>query len=132
MRLWLATAVVLLGALPAQAQIVIYDSSPRIIQVPQSAVAAPVDNERVQRVERKPQPRRALSNAAAEPASKPRAELPPPPARAEPQPRPSEPKRALLSAPTPAYGPGSLTPVYPTPRWRNTDPPPAVTAGNDE
>src|SRR6188768_705875 len=75
MRLWLATAVVLLGALPAQAQIVIYDSSPRIIQVPQSAVAAPVDNERVQRVERKPQPRRALSNAAAEPASKPRAEL---------------------------------------------------------
>jgi hypothetical protein len=132
MRLWLATAAVLAGALPGWAQIVIYDSNPRIIQVPQSAVAAPIDNERVPRVERKPQPRRALSSAAAEAAPKPRAELPPPPGRAEPQPRSSEPKRALLNAPMPAYGPGSLTPIYPTPRWRNTDPPPAVTAGNDE
>jgi hypothetical protein len=36
-----------------------------------------------------------------------------------------------LSAPPSAVGPGSLTPVYPTPRWRSSDPPPLV-ADNTE
>ena len=37
MRLFLTISAVLLGALPARAQFVIYDANPRIIEVPQSA-----------------------------------------------------------------------------------------------
>lgn len=127
MRVWLTLGAVLIVALPARAQIVVYDSNPRIIHVPQStpprAAVMPADDvraERARRVEKKPQPRRSLSEAA---------ESVPLPKRIEPPPA-SEPKRAVLTAP--AYGPGSLTPIYPTPRWSDAGPAPPVAAGNDE
>jgi hypothetical protein len=120
----------LLLATPASAQVVIYDSNPRIIRVPEGNArhVAPVahtmsDDELIERIERrKAQPRRPLAKPVTD-APRPRAELPPPA---------SESRRAVLTAPPPAVGPGSLTPIYPTPRWRNADPPPPISAENNE
>jgi hypothetical protein len=119
----------LLLAAPASAQIVIYDSNPRIIRVPETNIrnVAPIahtmkDDEIIDRIERhKAQLRRPVAKPAPE-APRPRAELPP---------LTRESTGALLSAPPPAIGPGSLTPIYPTPRWRNADAPP-ITAENTE
>jgi hypothetical protein len=123
------TFAALLLAAPASAQI-IYDSNPRIIRVPDTnmrnvapAAHAMTDDEIIERIERrKAQPRRSLAKPATDP-SRPPAELRPPA---------NESKRAVLSAPPAAVGPGSLTPIYPTPRWRNADPPPPMTADNTE
>jgi hypothetical protein len=126
-----AFAALLLLVAPASAQVVIYDSNPRIIRVPDTharhvapAAHTTSDDEVFEQIERRrPQPRRSLAKPAAE-KPRARAELPPPAA--------NEPKRAVLSAPPAAVGPGSLTPIYPTPRWRNSDPPPPMTADNTE
>ena len=123
-------AALLLLAAPASAQVVIYDSNPRIIRVPDAHArhVAPAahtmsDDEVFEQIERRRlQPRRSLAKPATD---KPRT-------RAELPPAANEPKRAVLSAPPAAVGPGSLTPIYPTPRWRNSDPPPPVTADNTE
>ena len=120
----------LLLAAPASAQIANYDSNPRILRVPDAntrhaAPAAPTmsDDEIIERIERRRvQPRRSLAKPATD-TPRPRTELPPPL---------NESKRAVLSAPPAAVGPGSLTPIYPTPRWRNADPPPPITADNTE
>ena len=123
--------IIILAALlliaPASAQVTTYDSNPRIIRVPDTHVrhVAPAkhtmtDDEIIER--RRTQPRRALARPATD-TPRPRAELRPPE---------NESKRAVLSAPPPAVGPGSLTPIYPTPRWRNADPPPPITADNTE
>ena len=126
----IVVAAVLLAA-PASAQLVSHDSNPRIIRVPDPGMrhVAPAahtisDDEIIERIERRrAQPRRSLAKPAAQ-APRPRAELPPPS---------SESKRAILSAPPAvAIGPGSLTPIYPTPRWRNADPPPPLIADNNE
>ena len=130
MRGCIITFAALLLAAPASAQVVIYDSNPRIIHVPNANArhAAPAahtmtDDEVFEQIERRrPQPRRSLAKPAAE-KPRARAELPPPA---------NESKRAILSAPPSAVGPGSLTPIYPTPRWRNADPPPPMTAENTE
>jgi hypothetical protein len=124
------TFAALLLAAPAGAQIVIYDSNPRIIRVPDPDMrnVAPAahtmsDDEIIERIERRrAQPRRSLAKPAID-TPRPRAELRPPA---------NESKRAILSAPPAAVGPGSLTPIYPTPRWRNADPPPPMTADNTE
>jgi len=124
------TFAALLLAAPAGAQVVIYDSNPRIIRVPDTNArnVAPAahtmsDDEIIERIERrKTQPRRPLAKTVSE-SPRPRAELPPPA---------NESKRAVLSAPPAAVGPGSLTPIYPTPRWRNSDPPPPIAADNTE
>ena len=130
MRGCIITFAALLLAAPASAQIAIYDSNPRIIRVPDPGMrnVAPAahtmsDDEIIERIERrKAQPRRSLAKPATD-TPRPRAELPPPA---------NESKRAVLSAPPAAVGPGSLTPIYPTPRWRNADPPPPLTADNTE
>jgi hypothetical protein len=124
------TFAALLLATPASAQIIIYDSNPRIIHVPDTGRrnVAPVahtmtDDEVFEQIERRrAQPRRSLAKPAAE-KPRARAELPPPA---------NESKRAILSAPPASIGPGSLTPIYPTPRWRNADPPSPMTADNIE
>ena len=133
MRATAITIGTLLLTAPASAQFLAHDSNPRIIHVPAPHVpeapvrrVAPVhaatDEEVFERIERRrAQPRRSLAKSQ-EPAL-PRAEFPP---------AANESRRVLLNAPVPATGPGSLTPIYPTPRWRNTDPPPAVTADNNE
>jgi hypothetical protein len=130
MRGCILTFAALLLATPASAQIVIYDSNPRIIRVPDTsmrnigpAAHTMTDEEIIERIERrKAQPRRSLAKPATDPP-RPRVEL---------RPLENESKRAVLSAPPPAVGPGSLTPIYPTPRWRNADPPPPITADNTE
>jgi hypothetical protein len=122
-------AALLLLAAPASAQVIIYDSNPRIIRVPDTHArhVAPAahtmsDDEVFEQIERRrPQPRRSLAKPAID-KPRPHVELPPA----------NEPKRAVLSAPPAAVGPGSLTPIYPTPRWRNSDPPPPMTADNTE
>ena len=130
MRGCIITLAALLLAVPAGAQVVIYDSNPRIIRVPDANArhVAPAahtmsDDEIIERIERrKMQPRRPLAKQVMD-APRPRAELQPPA---------NESKRAILSAPPAAIGPGSLTPIYPTPRWRNADPPPPISAENNE
>ena len=130
MRGCIITLAALLLATPASAQMVIQDSNPRIIHVPQpnARAVAPAahtmtDDEIIERIERRrTQPRRPLARAVSEPPRQ-RAELPPPA---------NESRRAVLSAPPAVGGPGSLTPIYPTPRWRNADPPPPMTAENTE
>ena len=130
MRGCIITFAALLLSAPASAQIMIQDSNPRIIHVPEAnaRTVAPAahmmtDDEIIERTERRrTQPRRPLAKAVSE-SPRPRAALPLPA---------NESKRAVLSAPPAMAGPGSLTPIYPTPRWRNADPPPPMTADNTE
>jgi hypothetical protein len=125
----IAFAAVVLAA-PASAQLANYDSNPRIIRVPDTTMRSPApaaptmtDDDIIEQIERRrTQPRRSLAKPATDTPRR-RAELP----------RPAdESKRAILSAPPAAVGPGSLTPIYPTPRWRNSDPPPPLSADNNE
>jgi hypothetical protein len=99
-----------------------YDSGPRIIHVPQPGErddrAAPYDDDRAavsdddDDADRAPPPRRRAT-----PRARQSSDPPPPAPRARAEPRPLGPLRTLLSAP-PAPAGNSLSPIYPTPKFR--------------
>jgi hypothetical protein len=101
-----------------------YDSGPRIIQVPQPGerddrassydgdAAVSGDNDDTEQAPPRPLPRRRIA-----PRPQYRGDLPPPSPRARPEPKPPGPPRNVLSAPPPPAG-NSLSPIYPTPKFR--------------
>jgi hypothetical protein len=134
----LLLAVALVVAWRADAQVIIYDNSPRIIVVPQGRAYGAVRNAPVivdEDYEVEPGLERIDPPKSRKPAKSfaPRIRADQPP-RNEPKrstltplPPAPEPKRAVLNAPpAPPEGP---SPIKPTPRWRNADriAPPVVT-----